>query len=174
MSSLIMSPLMKIAAGVALLIGFVGASIILSSHSPQDTVVVWNIANNLVGSGAIAITSGTLARHYPGWRGLTIFLYVLGFTFFLLDMLRILYFYLVVLSDRLGHVTIFTITTLLSDVLIIALGLLFGYALLTLLTTRGEQVRLSLVPYQITLGNLAIVLGALIVCLTLWAPVGPT
>jgi hypothetical protein len=34
-----------------------------------------------------------------------------------------------------------------------------------------EQVRLRLVPYQITLGNLAIALGVLIVCLTLFAPV---
>jgi hypothetical protein len=79
-----------------------------------------------------------------------------------------------VLPDRLGHATIFTITALLSDVLKIALGLLFGYALLMLLTARGERVRLSLVPYQITLGNLAIALGVLIVGLTFWAPVGPT
>jgi hypothetical protein len=60
---------------------------------------------------------------------------------------------------------------LLSVALKIALGLLFGYALLTLLTKHGEQARFSLVPYQITLGNLAMALGVLIVGLTLWAPV---
>jgi hypothetical protein len=128
----------------------------------------------LIALGALAATSGTFARHYPGWRGFTIFLSVIGFTIFLWDlpMMWILFFDPVVLPlDRLGHATIFTITALLSDALKIALGLLFGYALLTLLTTRGEQVRLSLVPYQITLGNLAMALGVLIVCLTLWAPV---
>jgi hypothetical protein len=126
----------------------------------------------LIALGALAATSGTFVRHYPGWRGFTIFLCVLGFTIFLWDMMGILFFYPVVLPlDRLGHATIFTITALLSDALKIALGLLFGCALLTLLTTRGEQVRLSLVPYQITLGNLAMALGVLIVCLTLWAPV---
>jgi hypothetical protein len=77
-------------------------------------------------------------------------------------MMGMLFFYPGVLLDRLGHATIFTITVLLSVALEIALGLLFGYALLTLLTTRGEQVRLSLVPYQITLGNLAMALGVLL------------
>jgi hypothetical protein len=136
--------------------------------------VVWNIDIALIALGAFAGTSGTFARHYPGWRGFNIFLCVLGFTIFLWDMMGILFFYPPVLPDRLGHTTIFTITALLSDALKVALGLLFGYALLTPLTTRGEQVRLSLAPYLITLGNLAMVLGVLIFCLALWAPVGPT
>jgi hypothetical protein len=179
MSSLIMSPLMKNAVFVAgaLLAGVV--AIIGMSHSTPETVVGWEhtiIATNaVIGLGLLglyAVGSGTYDRQYPDRRGFTIFRYVLGFTIFLWVMMEILYFHPVVLSlDRLGQVTIFTITVLLSDALEIALGLLFGYALLALLTKRGEQVRLSLVPYQITLGYLAVALGVLIFCLTLFAPV---
>jgi hypothetical protein len=51
--------------------------------------------------------------------------------------------------------------------LIAALGLLLGYTLLTKFVLshspeavrRGEQVRLSMVPYQVTLGYVSIVLG---------------
>ena len=179
MSSLIMSPLMKNAVFVAgaLLAGVV--AIIGMSHSTPETVVGWEhtitATNAVIGLGLLglyAVGSGTYDRQYPGRRGFTIFRYVLGFTIFLWVMMEILYFHPVVLSlDRLGHVTIFMITVLLSDALEIALGLLFGYALLTLLTRRGEQVRLSLVPYQITLGYLAVALGVLVFCLTLFAPV---
>jgi hypothetical protein len=181
MASLIMSPLMKIAASVALALLAGVVAIIGMSHSTPETVVGWEhtitATYAVIGLGLLglyAVTSGTYDRQYPGRRGFTIFRYVLGFTIFLWVMMEILYFHPVVLPDRLGHVTIFTITVLLSVALEIALGLLFGYALLTLLTRRGEQVRLSLVPYQITLGYLAVALGVLIFCLMLFAPVGPT
>jgi hypothetical protein len=54
-----------------------------------------------------------------------------------------------------------------TGALIAALGLLLGYALLTKFilshsaeaVRRGEQLRLGIVPYQVTLGYVAIVLG---------------
>jgi hypothetical protein len=69
--------------------------------------------------------------------------------------------------DLLRYAPIWWITFALSGALEFTLGLLLGYALLTkfLLSRnaeamkRGEQVRLSLVPYQTTLGYLAIILG---------------
>jgi hypothetical protein len=74
----------------------------------------------------------------------------------------------------LRYVPIWWATIALSGALEFALGLLLGFALLTkfLLSRnaeamrRGEQVRLSLVPYQTTLGYVAIVLG-------IWTVVAP-
>jgi ABC-type Na+ efflux pump permease subunit len=67
----------------------------------------------------------------------------------------------------LGSIPIWWVTFAATGALEFALGLLLGFALLTkyLLSRnaealrRGEQVRLSLVPYQTTLGYVAIVLG---------------
>jgi hypothetical protein len=61
--------------------------------------------------------------------------------------------------DHYGHTAKFMITFLLSYVLEIALGLLFWYGLLTLLSRRDEQAYLRLVPYQFTLGYLAVGFG---------------
>lgn len=67
----------------------------------------------------------------------------------------------------LGVIPIWRITLAATGALTFSLGLLLGYALLTkfLLSKnaeamkRGEQVRMKLVPYQVTLGWIAIVLG---------------
>jgi hypothetical protein len=66
-----------------------------------------------------------------------------------------------------SYVPIWWLTYAATGALIAALGLLLGYALLTKFVLshnaeavrRGEQVRLSVVPYQVTLGYVAIVLG---------------
>jgi hypothetical protein len=66
-----------------------------------------------------------------------------------------------------SYVPIWWLTYAATGALIAALGLLLGYALLTKFVLshnaeavrRGEQVRLSMVPYQVTLGYVAIVLG---------------
>jgi hypothetical protein len=134
---------------------------------------------NVIALGALAATSGAFARRYPGWRGFNSFLTLLGFAVFLWVIagiiffwdMRTLFFY-VLLLDRISHEPVLWITFALSSALQIALGLLFGYALLIPLTTRSEQARLSLIPYQITLGNLAIALGAWIICvLLIFSPV---
>jgi hypothetical protein len=65
------------------------------------------------------------------------------------------------------------ITFALSATLWFALSLLFGYAPLMRLA-KGEQVRLSLAPYQAKLGNLAVALGMVsFVFEKLWAWAGP-
>ncbi len=133
---------------------------------------------NVIALGALAATSGVFARRHPGWGGFTSFLTLAGFAIFLWIVagiilfpdMRTLFFYVLPL-DRISHEPVLWITFALSSALQIALGLLFGYALLIALTTRSEQVQLSLVPYQITLGNLAIALGAWIVCvLVIFSP----
>jgi hypothetical protein len=66
-----------------------------------------------------------------------------------------------------SYVPIWWLTYAATGALIAALGLLLGYALLTKFVLshnaeavrRGEQVGLSMVPYQVTLGYVAIVLG---------------
>ena len=65
------------------------------------------------------------------------------------------------------YVPIWWLTYAATGALIAALGLLLGYAPLTKFVLshnaeavrRGEQLRLSIVPYQVTLGYVAIVLG---------------
>jgi len=73
------------------------------------------------------------------------------------------------------YIPIWWLTVLLSGALQFCLGVLLGYELLTkyLLgrneeaTKRGEQLRQRLVPYQVTLGYAAIILGVWFVAVTL-------
>jgi hypothetical protein len=175
MSSLIVSPLTKITAGVALLIGFAGfaglASVVAADPASLDArglIMITGI--DLIVLGSLAATSGTFARHYPSWRGFITCLWGIGFITFLWG-IWILFYTTVLHLDWLRYGPIWWITFALSGALEFALGVLFGYALLMLLTKRGEQVRLSLVPYEITLGNLAIALGFFLIFLALFAPV---
>jgi hypothetical protein len=122
----------------------------------------------LIALGLLAASSSIVARRpdaqsyidalvpYQGWLGFVTCLWGVWIVF-----------NAVLNLGWLGYVPIWWITFAASGALQFALGLLLGYALLTkfLLSRnaeamrRGEQVRLSLVPYQTTLGYLAIVLG---------------
>jgi hypothetical protein len=122
----------------------------------------------LVALGLLAASSSIVARRpdaqsyidalvpYQGWLGFITCLWGVWIVF-----------NAVLHLDLLRYAPIWWITLAGSGALEFALGLLLGYALLTkfLLSRnaeamkRGEQVRLSLVPYQTTLGYLAIMLG---------------
>jgi hypothetical protein len=122
----------------------------------------------LIALGLLAASSSIVARRpdaqsyidalvpYQGWLG---FITCLWGAWIIFDAVLHL--------SWIGSVPIWWFTFALGGALEFALGLLLGYALLTkyLLSrnaeamARGEQVRLSLVPYQTTLGYLAIVLG---------------
>jgi hypothetical protein len=122
----------------------------------------------LIALGMLAASSGIVARRpdaqryidalvpYQGWLGFVACLWGIW-----------IIFNAVLHLDWIGYVPIWWITFALTGALEFAIGLLLGYALLTkyLLsrnaeaTRRGEQMRLTLVPYQTTLGYVAIVLG---------------
>jgi hypothetical protein len=171
----------KVLAGF-FLVGIIASLVIHHMPLPHSTDIPHDTRKTMVDGGftitnaalillgAFSSTSATFAMRYPGWRGFNIFLCALGLTILLCDMTGILFFYPSVLPDHLGQLTIFTLTVVLSNALKIVLGLLFGYALFSLLATRSDQMRLSLVPHQITQGRLAMVLGLVIICLTLSAP----
>jgi hypothetical protein len=121
----------------------------------------------LISSGSVVAISGYIARHlphlrHPGWHGFFITCFwSVGFVIFFGDVWIL--FSAVPHLDWLRGGPISWMTIALSGALEFALGLLFvGYPLLMQLTKRGEQVRLSLVPYQFTLGTLAIALGFLL------------
>jgi hypothetical protein len=129
----------------------------------------------LIALGVLAASSSIVARRpdaqsyidalvpYQGWLGFITCLWGVW-----------IIFNAVLHLNWLGYVPIWWATFALSGALEFALGLLLGFALLTkyLLSRnaeamrRGEQVRLSLVPYQTTLGYIAIVLG-------IWTLVAP-
>jgi len=77
--------------------------------------------------------------------------------------------------EWIGYVPIWWLTFALSGVLEFTLGLLLGHALITkyLLsrseeaTRRGDQLHQNLLPYQVTLGYAAIVLGVWVIVATL-------
>jgi hypothetical protein len=145
------------------------------SHHPQETVMGLITGFVLIALGLLAASSSIVARRpdaqsyidalvpFQGWLGFITCLWGIWIVF-----------NAVLHLDWLGYAPIWWITFASSGVLEFALGLLLGYALLTkfLLSRnaeamkRGEQVRLSLVPYQTTLGYLAIVLGV-------WTVVSP-
>ena len=123
----------------------------------------------LIALGLLAASSSIVARRpdaqsyidalvpYQGWLGFITCLWGIWIVF-----------NAVLHLDWLEYAPIWWATFASSGAPEFALGLLLGYALLTkyLLSrnaaamNRGEQVRLNLVPYQTTLGYLAIVLGA--------------
>jgi hypothetical protein len=129
----------------------------------------------LIALGVLAASSSIVARRpdaqsyidalvpYQGWLGFITCLWGVW-----------IIFNAVLHLNWLGYVPIWWATFAASGVLEFALGLLLGFALLTkyLLSRnaeamrRGEQVRLSLVPYQTTLGYIAILLG-------IWTVVAP-
>ena len=129
----------------------------------------------LIALGLLAASSSIVARRpdaqnyidalvpYQGWLGFIACIWGIWIVF-----------NAVLTLNLLSYAPLWWITFASSGVLEFALGLLLGYALLTkyLLSRnaeamrRGEQVRLSLVPYQTTLGYVAIVLG-------IWTVVAP-
>jgi hypothetical protein len=130
----------------------------------------------LIALGLLAASSSIVARRpdaqsyidalvpYQGWLGFIACIWGIWIVF-----------NAVLTLGTLSYAPLWWITFASSGVLEFALGLLLGYALLTkyLLSRnaearkRGEQMRLSLVGYQTTLGYLAIVLGAWTVVATL-------
>jgi hypothetical protein len=122
----------------------------------------------LIALGLLAASSSIVARRpdarsyidalvpYQGWLGFIACLWGIW-----------IIFNAVLHLDWLRSIPIWWATFAASGALEFVLGLLLGFALLTkyLLSRnaeamrRGEQMRLSLVPYQTTLGYLAIVLG---------------
>jgi hypothetical protein len=139
------------------------------THHPQETVMGLITGIVLIALGLLAASSSIVARRpdaqsyidalvpYQGWLGFITCIWGIWIVF-----------NAVLHLDWLGYLPVWWATFALSGALEFALGLLLGYALLTkyLLSRnaeamkRGEQVRLSLVPYQTTLGYLAIGLGA--------------
>jgi hypothetical protein len=129
----------------------------------------------LIALGLLASASSIVARRpdaqsyidalvpYQGWLGFITCLWGVWIVF-----------NAVLHLDWIAHAPIWWFTFASSGALGFALGLLLGFALLTKYLLRrnaeamkrGEQVRLSLVPYQTTLGYLAIILG-------IWTVIAP-
>ncbi len=122
----------------------------------------------LIALGALAAASSIVAKRpdaqvyidklvpYQGWLGFIACLW--GVWIIISAILNLNWF---------SYVPVWWLTYAATGALIAALGLLLGYALLTKFilsrsaeaVRRGEQLRLSIVPYQVTLGYIAIVLG---------------
>jgi hypothetical protein len=122
----------------------------------------------LIALGVLAAASSIVAKRadaqvyidklvpYQGWLGFIACLW--GIWIIISAILNLNWF---------THVPIWWLTYVATGALIAALGLLLGYALLTKFVLshsaeavrRGEQLRLGIVPYQVTLGYVAIVLG---------------
>jgi hypothetical protein len=122
----------------------------------------------LVALGVLAAASSIVARRpdaqtyidklvpYQGWLGFIACLW--GVWIIISAIINLNWF---------SYVPVWWLTYLATGALIAALGLLLGYALLTKFilshnaeaVRRGEQLRLSIVPYQIMLGYAAIILG---------------
>jgi hypothetical protein len=122
----------------------------------------------LVALGVLAAASSIVARRpdaqtyidklvpYQGWLGFIACLW--GVWIIISAIINLNWF---------SYVPVWWLTYLATGALIAALGLLLGYALLTKFilshnaeaVRRGEQLRLSIVPYQVMLGYAAIILG---------------
>ena len=122
----------------------------------------------LVALGVLAAASSIVAKRpdaqvyidklvpYQGWLGFIACLW--GIWIIISAALNLNWF---------SYAPIWWLTYAATGALIAALGLLLGYALLTKFVLshspqavrRGEQLRLGIVPYQVTLGYVAIVLG---------------
>jgi hypothetical protein len=122
----------------------------------------------LVALGVLAAASSIVARRpdaqiyidklvpYQGWLGFIACLW--GVWIIISAVINLNWF---------TYVPVWWLTYLATGALIAALGLLLGYALLTKFilshnaeaVRRGEQVRLSIVPYQVALGYAAVILG---------------
>jgi len=122
----------------------------------------------LVALGVLAAASSIVARRpdaqiyidklvpYQGWLGFIACLW--GVWIIISAIINLNWF---------SYVPVWWLTYLATGALIAALGLLLGYALLTKFilshnaeaVRRGEQVRLSIVPYQVMLGYAAVILG---------------
>ena len=122
----------------------------------------------LVALGVLAAASSIVARRpdaqiyidklvpYQGWLGFIACLW--GVWIIISAVINLNWF---------SYVPVWWLTYLATGALIAALGLLLGYALLTKFilshnaeaVRRGEQVRLSIVPYQVMLGYAAVILG---------------
>jgi hypothetical protein len=122
----------------------------------------------LVALGVLAAASSIVARRpdaqvyidklvpLQGWLGFIAFLW--GVWIIITALLNLNWF---------TYVPVWWLTYAATGALIAALGLLLGYALLTKFifshsveaVRRGERLRLGIVPYQVTLGYIAIALG---------------
>jgi hypothetical protein len=130
----------------------------------------------LIALGVLAASSSIVARRpdaksyidalvpYQGWLGFVACLWGIWIVFNAILHLEWIRF-----------IPLWWLTFVLSGALAFSLGLLLGYALLTkyLLsrneeaTRRGEQLRQKLMPYQTTMGYVAIMLGAWTVVATI-------
>jgi hypothetical protein len=152
MSSLIMSMLMIIAAGVALLIGLAAAYVVLLiglatgiGLIPAITAIV------LIPLGLLAVSSSIIAQRCPSAQSyIDALLPYLGWLGCLCGM-WVLFNEVRFLSPLMYKPNAW----MLIGVLECVSGLLLAYLGYALLTKRGDEVR----PYQTRLGYLAIVLG---------------
>jgi hypothetical protein len=142
-----------------------GAQCCQGGRNPMSGLITGLV---LVALGVLAAASSVVARRpdarayielllpYQGWFG---FITCLWGAWIIINAIINLNWF--------SYVPVWWMTYLATGLLIASLGLLLGYALLTKFifnhsakaAQRGEQIRAIIVPYQITLGYAAIVLG---------------